>query len=98
MSKSKDQPETERFVLCALEKDCMAPPGAQLKCNFARDTDNVYANCHRYDQSVINLLLANAYDYNASRFLSRIGDGCAIIREPSPYLSEENFTCALGHH
>ncbi|EGT58659.1 hypothetical protein CAEBREN_06781 [Caenorhabditis brenneri] len=49
------------FVLCALEEKCMNPPGAQLHCEFRPNTMDDYANCFRYDQSVLNLLLLNQY-------------------------------------
>ena len=47
------------WVLCALEPDCMAPAGAKLGCEFDQGPRNfsVYYNCHRYDQSALNLLL-----------------------------------------
>jgi hypothetical protein len=49
------------WLLCALEPECMAPKGAQLQCQFsAADLLKTYANCHRYDQSAINILLAKA--------------------------------------
>ncbi|EFO95160.1 hypothetical protein CRE_09155 [Caenorhabditis remanei] len=49
------------YVLCALEEKCMNPPGAQIYCNFGPNRYETFANCFRFDQSVLNLLLLNQF-------------------------------------
>ncbi|MFH4978761.1 hypothetical protein AB6A40_005470 [Gnathostoma spinigerum] len=51
------------MVLCATERECISPNGAQLICSFSEDRIS-YAGCHRYDQSLVNLLLANTFSYD----------------------------------
>ncbi|CAI5440841.1 unnamed protein product [Caenorhabditis angaria] len=57
------------WILCALDEQCMGPEGAKIKCKF--DKKNKYdinANCFRFDQSVLNLLLLNRFrDHNKYR-------------------------------
>jgi len=49
------------WVLCALVRECMASTAA-LQCSFhGRDT---YANCHRFDQTALNILTAHHFPYN----------------------------------
>lgn len=50
-----------RWVLCSLTENCMNPPGSQVKCIFERNWCKYQANCFRYDQSVLNLLLLNNF-------------------------------------
>jgi len=48
------------WIACALEQKCMAPDGAKLSCHWGADRDNYYAECHRFDQSALNVLTSKA--------------------------------------
>lgn len=59
------------WVLCALEQDCFAPSGHRGGCKFGPSKEDhflVYTNCHRYDQSVINVILSNYFYFNESNY------------------------------
>uniref|UniRef100_A0A914DQF0 Uncharacterized protein n=1 Tax=Acrobeloides nanus TaxID=290746 RepID=A0A914DQF0_9BILA len=43
-------------ILCASTKNCIEPQGANIYCPNDRETEG---HCHRQDQSVNNILLAN---------------------------------------
>jgi hypothetical protein len=47
------------WIWCALDRNCMAPDGAQIECTYANDQYNRYGNCHRFDQSALNIIVAN---------------------------------------
>ncbi|CCD70103.1 Nucleotid_trans domain-containing protein [Caenorhabditis elegans] len=47
-------------TLCALEDKCMNPPKAKLECKTIPSWD-IYAECFRYDQSSINLIMFNFF-------------------------------------
>ena len=47
--------------LCALTRECIIPDGHRLSCG-STGTPGV-AKCHRYDQSALNILIANMHNY-----------------------------------
>ena len=67
-------------VICALKKDCIAPPGSKLFCgfNFARDR---FGGCHRYDQSLQNILVSNAYNHEHEKYQYWSKDFAVMARE-----------------
>jgi hypothetical protein len=57
-------------ILCALDRDCIAPRGSQQLCGFTKDPYNQrHGACHRYDQSAINTLLSNLYNFMPSSYV-----------------------------
>ena len=55
------------LVICVLKKDCIAPPGSKLSCgfNFPREK---FGGCHRYDQSLLSILVSNTYNHDEARY------------------------------
>ncbi|XP_067670452.1 uncharacterized protein [Haliotis asinina] len=63
---------TRWLVQCALEEYCMAPPGSKRKCNlYLYPGSKKYADCHRYDESAINLLLASWHNYDIDHYAAQ---------------------------
>uniref|UniRef100_A0A1I7UTC7 Apple domain-containing protein n=2 Tax=Caenorhabditis tropicalis TaxID=1561998 RepID=A0A1I7UTC7_9PELO len=82
------------YFLCALEEDCMAPQNAVLGCNFKGDDRfTTYAGCHRYDQSIINLVLANQFWYDRRYYVSEIVDFFHIDRAGTPGDVDSEMGC-----
>ena len=55
--------------LCALEQNCFDPPGDFLECNLPMlKYWDQFAGCHRYDMSVLAILLLNAFDYEPESY------------------------------
>ncbi|EGT31872.1 hypothetical protein CAEBREN_20919 [Caenorhabditis brenneri] len=82
------------YFLCALQENCMAPRNADLGCNFpANDRFTSYAGCHRFDQSIINLVLANQFWYDRRYYVSEIVDFFHIERAGSPGDFDDKMSC-----
>ena len=52
----------EPWLDCALHKECIAPKGAKRSpCHTTQNHDGHYVDCHRFDQSALNLILAREF-------------------------------------
>ena len=69
----------EPWLDCALHQECMAPKGAViLPCRITEIHDGRYVNCHRYDQSALNLILLREFGLDAVKKASN-----TTISEPT---------------
>ena len=73
------------LCICALKQDCIAPPGARRRCN--RKTlfkyPDRYANCHRFDQALLSILVKNLYNNEPNRFTIPLDEFPARIQRLS---------------
>lgn len=68
------------WVLCALEEECMVPANNTIHCKFnEKDSFTDFLDCHRQDQSAINILLARVNNF-VERKYRRETDGVFDIR------------------
>uniref|UniRef100_A0A1I7ZMA7 Nucleotid_trans domain-containing protein n=1 Tax=Steinernema glaseri TaxID=37863 RepID=A0A1I7ZMA7_9BILA len=59
----------KEMVSCSLEKECMAPKGARLRCDSAViSMGNKFAGCHRFDQSALAVVLSKEANFDLSRY------------------------------
>ena len=81
------------WTACALVHDCIASSHNRF-CGFHKDRDHTYANCHRFDQSALNILMANHYRYNISSYLYQASPVTTISRGSQGV--EELIICPPG--
>ena len=79
------------LLLCSLQKWCIAPnrdlycKPQKLKCR------NVYADCHRYDMSAMNILLLNKWHFDCSCY--RISQEIVTVDRESNSLGYKIKSC-----
>ena len=57
-----------RWVLvCSLHEECITPKGSKRFCDFKFPKDD-FGGCHRYDQAMMSIIVANANNYNQERY------------------------------
>ena len=47
----------DQWASCAVTRSCISPPGSQPLCDVLKIVTGEYAGCHRFDESVFNILL-----------------------------------------
>uniref|UniRef100_A0A0K0ELX8 Nucleotid_trans domain-containing protein n=2 Tax=Strongyloides stercoralis TaxID=6248 RepID=A0A0K0ELX8_STRER len=71
------------YVLCSLQKECIAPKKSKKVCSSL--TLNKYGynvdDCHRFDQSIINIILWNNYKGNMTEYTTNIENFYYIERK-----------------
>lgn len=55
-------------IVCALHRECITPTGSKLYCGFKFPKDQ-FGGCHRYDQAMLSIIVANANNYNKEMYL-----------------------------
>jgi len=80
------------WFLCALERDCMAPT-SDIFCKFHRRRE--YGKCHRFDQSALNILLANYANGDYGAYVASTPGVCSVNRGSSG--KEQLSLCDSNH-
>ena len=75
-----------KLVSCSLTRACIDPAGASLGCHFKKNKMTKFANCHRYDQSVMNVLLLRYLKGNQTLYATK--SACVTVeRKPTHHFS-----------
>ncbi|KHN81554.1 hypothetical protein Tcan_14465 [Toxocara canis] len=56
------------LIRCALIKNCISPVNAKRACNMQKLRERQYADCHRHDQSAMNIILGHYTKYRAQKY------------------------------
>ena len=77
-------PDVQKHIMkwasvCALKKECIAPPGSRNHCDRSVYRRNKYADCHRFDQSLVNILAAHFYNNEHEKYSLKRGNGFAVM-------------------
>jgi len=80
------------WYLCALERTCIAPI-LNRACIF--HGPHTYGKCHRFDQSAVNILLANYFadDHPAYMFYAALRGGAVLEVKRGSQHREEVSVC-----
>ena len=82
------------WLLCSLDPKCISPK-SKLNCEdvYKRGRGH-YANCHRYDQSAMNILMANTFGFEDKKYVNV--ENLAYVDRGS-YGHEHVKLCLVGH-
>lgn len=71
------------WVYCALEEQCIAPDKNRY-CNLRRLNSTTHIGCHRYDQTAVNLILANVFNYTDHEYRDDLRQHLFFNSRPRP--------------
>ena len=66
--------------ICTFKPEYIAPPGSRLRCGASVWIRDKYANCHRFDQALMNILAKNVYDKDPEKYSLSKGEAFAVMR------------------
>ena len=79
------------FTLCTLDRSCLLN-NTEIICDFQRSRlkpdKTVYQNCTRADQSVLNILAANLYQFDVQAYCIRNQTILEVHTQPTPLYKE----------
>ncbi|XP_069104621.1 uncharacterized protein [Argopecten irradians] len=70
----------KHLLSCTMDPACLAPPGSRTNCDFDF-SGRLYAKCHQYDESAINILLKNWFQFDKAKFSA--GNCCFSDYDPN---------------
>lgn len=89
------------MYLCSLTRDCIAPLGASVGCKGFGPDGQTHGRCHRFDQAVLNILLANSVGYDPQKYI--LGEpfhnikALMVLRGMKGRLEEQFFYTCYRH-
>lgn len=63
---------------CALNRNCISPSGSKERCDVKKYSPKSYANCHRFDQSALSLLILMKANKSVDDFFTQ--KACIVFR------------------
>lgn len=60
-------------IVCALQRECITPTGSKRFCGFKFPRDE-FGGCHRYDQAMLSIIVANSNNYKKELYLLKEND------------------------
>ncbi|ELT88546.1 hypothetical protein CAPTEDRAFT_184987 [Capitella teleta] len=83
------------WYLCALDRNCISPTNSTSSCPLVSNKPNLthfstyFKECHRHDQSALNIILANHFNFDVSNY--------SMYKPETVFESEKEIGDQRGH-